>query len=221
MDWFKFPYTRKGWVSEKFLKVFGKKRSSKSKKYSDHHKNIAAALQKRFEEIYLKILKYGQKKTLNYNLALSGGCALNCKANGEIEKLNFKDIYIQPASGDAGLSIGAAKLAYEAKVKKNKKFDNKKIDISYFGTNCKSSEIIASAKKNKVKFKKISNIEQTAAKLISQKKIIGWVQGRSEFGPRALGNRSILASPDNIQIKDKINLKIKKDRCLDLLLLQF
>ncbi len=210
MDWFKFPYTRKGWVSEKFIKVFGKKRPNKNKTYSDHHKNIAAALQKRFEDIYLKILKFGQKKTSNNNLALSGGCALNCKANGEIEKLKFKDVYIQPASGDAGLSIGAAKLAYEAIGRKNKKFDNKRIDISYFGTKCETSDIITSAKKNKVKFKKIENIEKIAAKLISQKKIIGWVQGRSEFGPRALGNRSILASPDNIQIKNKINKKIKK-----------
>ncbi|MDB3991349.1 carbamoyl transferase, partial [bacterium] len=207
--WFNYPFTRKGWVSEKFLKIFGKPRSRKSASYSDHHKNIASALQKRFEEIYLEIIKYGKKKTkLNY-LTLSGGCALNCKANGEINNLKFKQVYIQPASGDAGLSIGAAKLGYET-ISKNKKFSNKHHDTSYFGTNCSNSEIRKYAKKLNVKYKKLKNPEKVAAQLIFKKKVIGWVHGRSELGPRALGNRSILACPNSIEIKNRINKKIKK-----------
>jgi carbamoyltransferase len=208
-SWFNYPFTRKGWVSQKFLRKFGKVRSPKSKTYSDHYKNIAAALQKRFEEVYLKIIRYGQKKTNLNNLTLSGGCALNCKANGKINNLKLNQVYIQPASGDAGLSIGAAKLGYET-LNKNKKFSNKHFDTTYFGTSCKNSEIQKNAKKHGVNCKKLKNPEKLAAQLIFNKKIIGWVQGRSELGPRALGNRSILACPNSIEIKNKINMKIKK-----------
>ena len=143
------------------------------------------------------------------NLTLSGGCALNCKANGEINNLNFNQVYIQPASGDAGLSIGAAKLGYES-ITKNKKFSNKPFDTTYLGTNCTNSEIIKYAKKYRVKCVKLKNPEKTAAQMIFKKKVIGWVQGRSELGPRALGNRSIIACPNSVKVKNKINKKIKK-----------
>ena len=207
--WFNFPFSRNGWVSNKFIKFFGKKRPVNSKSFSEHHKSIASALQKRFEEIYVKIIKHGQKKTSLKNLVLSGGCVLNCKANGELNKLNFDKIYIQPASGDSGLSIGAAKMAYNF-IKKNKVLKNAKFNHTYLGTEIKDHDIKFFAKKYNLKLKKFSNIEKIAASYIFNNKIIGWVQGRSEFGPRALGNRSILAAPNSIHIKNKINKNIKK-----------
>jgi len=207
--WFNYPYSREGWVSKKFLKFFGPRRNPKSKIFTEHHKNIASALQKRFEDIYLEIIKFGIKRSKLKNLTLSGGCALNCKANGELNGLKLNNIYIQPASGDAGLSIGAAKIGYEL-LKKNKKFDNKEIIHTYFGSNISDNEILSNLNKRKFKFIKCNNIEEVAANLIYKNKIIGWVQGKSEFGPRALGNRSIIARPDSKEIKNYINSKIKK-----------
>jgi len=209
LSWFNYPFSRKGWVSNKFINLFGKMKVYNKSNFSQHQKNIAAALQKRFEDIYIEIIKFSKNQTSIKNLTLSGGCALNCKANGKLNNLKFKQIYIQPASGDAGLSIGAAKMGYEF-FNKNKHLSNKQFNHSYLGTEVDEKEIIFYAKKNKLRFKKIANISKVAAKYISDGKIIGWVQGRSEFGPRALGNRSILSAPNNISIKNKINKFIKR-----------
>ncbi len=208
LSWFNFPFTRKGWVSKKFVEFFGEPRK-KNSIISNHHKNIASALQKVFEEIYINIIIQASKKTKSKNLTLSGGCALNCKANGLIlSKTKFKDIYIQPASHDAGLAVGAAYLAYLSENRKSKK-NFERFDHTYFGPNYSSLQIENTLKKINIKFEKLKDSSKDCAQKLKNGKVIGWFQGRMEFGPRALGNRSILSAPYPISKKNYINKKIK------------
>ena len=205
--WFNYPYTRKGWVSDKFLKIFGLPRKHDSK-LLDKHKDIASALQKRFEEAYIAYINRAFSITKIPYLTLSGGCALNCKANGLIQsKTKFKDVYIQPAAGDNGLSIGSGYLAYLTSSKiKYKPFYHKH---TYFGPEYSNHKIINILKNRKINFKIYKNIHDITAELLLNKKIIGWFQGRMEFGPRALGNRSIISSPFPVTQKNIINKQVK------------
>ena len=209
-SYFNYPYKLEGWVSDKFIKLFGKRRNKKSK-LEKRHKDIAAALQKRFEDAYLSFIKRAQNLTQLKTLTLSGGCALNCKANGEIiKKTNFKDIYIQPACGDNGLCIAAAHLAeIEISKKVNLKINFNKFSHTYFGPSFSNSQIKKQLISLNYKYKYISNAEAYAAQLLNNGKIIGWFQGRMEFGPRALGNRSILSAPFPLSKKHKLNRDIK------------
>ena len=206
-EWFNYPFSRKGWISKKFISVFGKQRK-KNEKLNQNFKNIAAALQQRFEEAYIAYLKRAYNISKMKNLTLSGGCALNCKANGLIEKkINFKKIYIQPAAGDNGLSIGAGYLSYLKNIKNPKK--NKYYEHTYFGPEFSDKEIKKILTKTNLKFEYCKDICKTTAALLNEKKIIGWFQGKMEFGPRALGNRSILSSPFPEEQKHIINNKVK------------
>ena len=212
LDWFDYWRKRSNIrVSQKFIKIFGPQRKE-NQKLNENYKNIAAALQFRFQEAYIEIIRNLIKKTKEKKLVLSGGCALNCKANGFIEKnFNLKDIYIQPAAGDNGLAVGAAYLGY-LNYTKFKKFNPKQIRHSYFGPEFNDASIVKILKKNKnkIKYKYYKNIEKISANYLAQNKIIGWFQGKMEFGPRALGNRSIVATPCNLDVKTRLNLEIKK-----------
>jgi carbamoyltransferase len=146
---------------------------------------------------------------------LSGGVALNCVANGKIEELKiFDNIYIQPASGDAGGALGCA-LAINHMYFNSERIYSKDYDLmkgSYLGPFYSNKEIILTNKKHKAIYEYIDSYEELSkktSKLIAEGNVIGWFQGRSEFGPRALGNRSILADPRNPQMQKKLNLKIK------------
>lgn len=211
LEWFTYWRERSNIrVSDKFVQVFGKKRK-KNNKLNQNYKNIAAALQFRFQEAYIQTIRRLLNKTKEKNLVLSGGCALNCKANGMIEKnFNLKNIYIQPAAGDNGLAVGAAYLGY-LNYTRNKFFKPKKINHSYFGPEYTNKEIIKILNQNKkIEFHYHNNIEKVTAKLLSDNNIIGWFQGKMEFGPRALGNRSILASPMDIKLKNRLNIDVKQ-----------
>lgn len=210
-SFFNYPYKLDGWVSEKFTNIFGPKRK-KIKTINSHYKNIAAALQKRFEDAYIAYVKRAKKLTKLENLTLSGGCVLNCKANGEIAKLKlFKNIYTQPACGDNGLCIAAAYFASQKTDKKNlnKDVNYEKFSHTYLGPSYNDTQILRAIKKTKYKFLYSENISEVASKYLSNGKVIGWFQGRMEFGPRALGNRSILSAPFPISKKKYLNLKIK------------
>ena len=153
--------------------------------------------------------------TNSKNLCLSGGVALNCVANGKIEELNiFDKIYIQPASGDAGGSLGAAlainHMYFDIERRYSKEYDL--MNGSYLGPYFSKKDILVISKRYKASFKYINSFEdlsKNVANLIAEGNVIGWFQGRSEFGPRALGNRSILADPRNPEMQKKLNLKIK------------
>ena len=210
LEWFNFPYSRQGWVSDKFIKYFGKIRAPGSK-ISTHHKNISSAAQKIFEDYYIKILNYSYNLTKSNNLTLSGGCALNCKANGLIfNQTNFKKVYIQPTAHDGGLSIGAAYLGYlESLNHKSKKKKNYEYTHTYFGPSFSNNVIRKILDKFSISYKYSNNYKIDCAKDLNNKKICGLFQGRMEFGPRALGNRSILSAPYPVNKKKIINNKIK------------
>jgi len=207
-DWITYHKERDTWLSEKFIKTFGKRRKY-ANKLTQHHKNIAAAIQLRLEEIVLHQLKYLKKKYKISKLCLAGGVALNCSMNGKIAKSKiFDEIFVQPASGDAGLAIGAA-INCSLETQPNKKLIFK--TNCYLGSRYSNTEIKRDIDKykNKIRIVNQKNFYDFASDVLIKKKIIGWFQGAAEFGPRALGNRSILASPNPGRIKDHINKNVK------------
>lgn len=176
------------------------------------HKDIAASLQEALEELVFHILRHHQKKTGHTKLCLAGGVAHNCTLNGKIMYSGmFEDLFVQPASHDAGCALGAALFAlYAARPTQPKPSP---LSHVYLGTRPEGRDSLAktlSRWKDFIDFESSDNIAERAASLIARGAIIGWVQGRSEFGPRALGNRSILADPRPAENKDIINEMVKK-----------
>ena len=202
--------------SEKLTKLLGEERNPNDK-IEKKHFDIASSLQKTFENIVFSILNKLYTDTKSENLCLAGGCALNSKFNGLIkERTNFKNIFIQPNAGDAGGSIGSA-LQFLNKSQINKSIHyQKQKNLCYLGSEYSNEYIEKTViKKDNLlkdyKFEKLSDSDlySNIAKRISENQVIGWFKGRCEWGPRALGNRSILADPRNPKIKDILNKKIK------------
>ena len=214
--YFKYTYGLRMIKESKFKSLFGFYSRKEEDEITQSHCNMALAIQKVTEEIVIKMVNETKKLTNSNNLCLSGGVALNCVANGKIEELGiFENIYIQPASGDAGGSLGAA-LAINHMYFDIERHYSKDYDLmkgSYLGPYFSNKEILIMNKKHKAVFEHEVSFEklcEKVAKLISDDNVVGWFQGRSEFGPRALGNRSILADPRNPKMQKKLNLKIKK-----------
>ena len=197
-------------TGQAFEKLFGVKTRKKDDDLQQIHKDIAASLQEVIEEILLKMADFAYKTYKTENLCLSGGVALNCVANGRIlRESKFKNIYIFPASGDAGGSVGASLYLYHHILKKGKP---QKLKTIYLGPEYKKSEILEFLEKHKINYISSKNPEEIPdliAQKLEQNKIIGHFAGRMEFGPRALGNRSILADPRQEENWKKVNLKIK------------
>ena len=201
-------------TNEKFHNLFGEKpRNSKLDKLTQFHMDIAASIQKVTEDIILKIA-ISLKKEFNIdNLCLAGGVALNCVANGILLKKNiFKNIWVQPASGDAGGSLGAALALWHIGLQKKREVNPKdSMNGSYLGPEYKQDEIEKFLNDAGAIFKILDEnelIQQTVNDL-SNKMAIGWFQGRMEFGPRALGCRSILGDPRSSEMQKNLNLKVK------------
>ena len=202
----------KNLYSDKLIKLLGPERKSDDE-INERHTNIAKSAQVVYENTFFKLLNDLYEKYKIKNLTLSGGCAMNSVANGKIlKKTPFENIYISPNPGDAGGSIGSALLFLDKKkiqVKTN-------INYAYLGKNYRNEEIenVIKIKKLENNFfvKKFSEIEllDIAVQELSDSKIVGWFQGKMEWGARALGNRSILADARNHNIKDIINSKIKR-----------
>ena len=201
-------------TNEKFDDLFGQKpRDPQSQKLTQFHMDIASSIQKVTEEIMIKLARSIRKEYGFKNLCLAGGVALNCVANGKIlqEKI-FDNIWIQPAAGDAGGSLGAA-LALWYSEQKNERVVNSKDDMkgSYLGTDFTQEEIEKELKSIGAHYE-IFNYDQLidkTAQFLSEEKAIGWFQGRMEFGPRALGGRSILGDPRSDKMQKNLNLKVK------------
>jgi len=213
--YFKYTYGMRMIKENEFNSLFGFYTRKEEDEISQTHCNMALAIQKVTEEIVIKMVKETKKLTNSKNLCFSGGVALNCVANGKIEELGiFEKIYIQPASGDAGGSLGSA-LAINHMYFDSERNYSSEYDLmkgSYLGPYFSNKEIITTNKKYKAVYQHLESFEELSmkvAELISQGYVIGWFQGRSEFGPRALGNRSILADPRNPEMQKKLNLKIK------------
>jgi len=200
-------------TNNEFSKLFGNPvRDPNKVLLNDFHMNIASSIQAVTEEIVLRLTKDIAKKYKIKNLCLAGGVALNCVANGKIlkEKL-FNNIWIQPAAGDAGGSLGAALAYWHHELKMRRKEFKDQMKGSYLGPKFDNSSIEAKLKLLKAKYKKYNSNEiiSLTAKGLSNEKTVGWFQGRMEFGPRALGGRSILADPRSEKMQKELNLKIK------------
>lgn len=193
-------------VSEKFERTFGPRRVPGSE-ITTRYKNIAAFLQYITEETVLHCAKYAMEFTSERNLCLSGGVALNSVTNGKVLKeLKPKQLFIQPASTDDGSVLGAALFVFYFGSGRKPVYIK---DTVYLGPEYLDGEIEMCLKRNGFEYKRSRNIEKMVAREIAEGKIVAWFQGRSEFGPRALGNRSILADPRDPTIKDKLNSKVK------------
>jgi len=208
--YFKYTYGLKMIKENSFKSLFGFHTRKEEEEISQTHCNMALAIQMVTEEIVIKMVREAKKLTNSNNLCLSGGVALNCVANGKIEELGiFDNIYIQPASGDAGGSLGAA-LSINHMYFDSERHYSEEYDLmkgSYLGPYFSNKEIIITNKKYKANYEYVESFEElseTVARLISEGNVIGWFQGRSEFGPRALGNRSILADPRNPEMKKNL-----------------
>ena len=201
-------------TNEKFNDLFGQKpRNPQNEKITQFHMDIAASIQKVTEEIMINLAKSIRAEYCIRNLCLAGGVALNCVANGKIlkEKI-FDNIWIQPAAGDAGGSLGAA-LALWHIDQGNKRSVNLKDDMkgSYLGTEFNQDEIEIELKTIGANFETLEYDEliDKTVEFLSNEKAVGWFQGRMEFGPRALGGRSILGDPRSDKMQKNLNLKVK------------
>ena len=213
MNYFEFATDLK-MIGKKFETLFGSNIRKSNEKINQFHMDIASSIQDVLEEIILKLITNLKKNypKLN-NLCLAGGVALNCVANGKIHKSKiFENIWIQPASGDAGGSIGAGLAYWYKNYSKDYEDDKKK---NYFdprlGTEYSNEKIENVLKKFNAKYRYLNDSEliRETAYLLSEKKVIGWFQDKMEFGPRALGSRSIIADPRDQFMQKKINMKIK------------
>jgi carbamoyltransferase len=202
---FHITRTRKRY-SKKFESIFGPPRK-KDEKINQHYMDIAAALQKTLEEACFHILSDLKDKTGSRNLCLSGGVALNSVMNGKVLKNRlFDNVFIQPAASDSGCSIGAAFYIYNILLNKPRKFVFKTACI---GKAFSEKDILKAINKAGSSFARLNNTAEETAKLLAQGKIVGWFQGRAEFGPRALGSRSILTAPFPAEMKDILNKRVK------------
>ena len=183
----------------------------KIEKFSQESKDIAKSLQAVFEKTVLKIINRLYKKVPSKNLVMAGGCAMNGLVNGRIFKESFfKNHFIQPASTDDGTALGAAYYCWHNLLNKKERFIMKH---AFWGPSYSEDHILKAIKEKNLTFKIFTNIDeltQNAARYIAEGNVAGWYQGRSEWGARALGNRSILANPAIKDMKNIINSKIKK-----------
>ncbi len=201
--------------NKKWKLLFGFEKRKEEKRIEQYHCNLALAIQKVTEEIVVKMAFEAKRITGAENLCLAGGVALNCVSNSKLEKENiFKKIYIQPAAGDAGGALGASLAINYMYFHQDRKVNNK-IDAmfgSYLGPDYSNKEIELMNRKEKAitrKYTDFSQLSVNVAEILVKGNVVGWFQDRMEFGPRALGNRSILGDPRNSEMQKKMNLKIK------------
>ena len=200
-------------TNKKFSSLFGKPvRDPENEQLTQFHMDIASSIQAVTEEIILKLTKSIKKEYNINNLCLAGGVALNCVANGKIlETKMFDKIWVQPAAGDAGGSLGAALGYWYRELSNNRNNFKDEMSGSFLGPKYDNFFIEKSLNKLNANFQKMddNDLMKTVAKELSQNKIVGWFQGKMEFGPRALGSRSILANPTSEKMQKELNLKIK------------
>jgi len=214
-DYFDYATGLKMTKNSKWKQLFGVPVRQPESELTQEYCNLALAIQNVTEEVVLRMALEAKRLTGSENLCLAGGVALNCVANGKLQNENiFEQIYIQPAAGDAGGAIGSALAAhhiyFDQPRKTVKHFDT--MQGSYLGPEFSDLDIRLAAKKYKAVVDHFDDFELLAsqtAQLLTNGKVVGWFQGRMEFGPRALGNRSILGDARNSEMQKQLNLKIK------------
>ncbi len=230
MKYFSYHHSTTKSFNYNFVKLFGEPRNPSSRFIVDRDNylydkspvtegelqqnrrfaDIAASIQKVTEDILIKISNYLYRKTGLKKLCLSGGVALNCVANYKILKHTpFDEVFIQPSAGDGGGALGAALYVWHCMLGRPRKFI---LNHTYWGKGYSSSDIQSFLDRKSIHYRKFIDERELlnyVTEALVKQKIVGWFHGRSEWGPRALGNRSILADPRNISMKDNINLKVK------------
>ncbi len=204
--WHYLPGSRCGYFSQRFIDRFGPPRK-KDEPITEHHRNLAASAQRLLEDIVLNLCRSLHKETGLKKLCLAGGVALNCSMNGRLKREGpFEDIWVQPASGDDGIAIGAALQLHHQFGGSPRNFV---MDHAFLGPEVSNEEIGDFLDLTKTPYHRSENIAEDTAKLLAEGKIVGWFQGPMEFGPRALGSRSILADPTRPDMKDLLNKHVK------------
>jgi len=201
-------------TNKKFHKLFGAPPRKPESRVTRREMDLARSIQEVTEEVMLRITRYVHQRTGMKHLCLAGGVALNCVGNGRILREGpFEKIWIQPASGDAGGALGAALYAWYHYLQNPRVADGKKDSMSgsYLGPEFSKNEIREFLMKNNIPHKELvdDEVAGTVADLIAREKVIGWFQGRMEFGPRALGGRSIIGDSRSPEMQEQMNLKIK------------
>ena len=198
-------------TNKKFNQLFGGPPRTSETPIDQRHKDIARSIQAVTEDVVMAMASHVHKETKMENLCLAGGVALNCVSNGRLVRESpFKDIYVQPAAGDAGCALGAASLAYYHWLGNERKAKTV-LPSPYVGPGFSDEEIEKALKERGAVYKKLNpkDLLKQTAKLMADRRVVGWFQGRMEFGPRALGNRSILADATDEKMQKNLNLKIK------------
>lgn len=193
---------------ERFTDAFGPRRR-RGEPISDHHRDLAFALQSTIEETILHIVRALSKRHPSRNLCLTGGVALNCVANARILRdTDYQSVWVPPCASDSGAPLGSALWHYHQTLGQPRKFE---LTHAFYGTQYSDAEITRALDAAGLAYRRLGERElvQRVAKDLAARKIVGWFQGRSEIGPRALGNRSILADPRDAAIKDYINTRVK------------
>jgi carbamoyltransferase len=199
-------------TNDKFAKLFGGPARKSSEPLTQHHMDLAASLQAATEEVVLRLTRSLREETGIRNLCLAGGVALNCVANGKVLRDGkFDHVYVQPAAGDAGGALGAALVGYHMQLGQPRKADGDAMRGSYLGPEFSNADIAQRLEAAGARFESLDDaaLIDTTAGALSEGKALGWFQGRMEFGPRALGNRSILGDPRSPTMQKTLNLKVK------------
>ncbi len=209
LDYFTYHlggHTRGSWVSEKFIRIFGLPREPESG-LGERDRDLAASVQKMTELAGVHLAEHLYEQTHAKHLCITGGVALNSVMNAAIlNRTGFKDIYVQPAAGDAGTALGAAYYTWNVILDRPRTFV---MEHAYWGPEYHDDATEKLLREAKLSFTKEADPPRKAAQLLSEGKIVGWFQGRVEAGPRALGNRSILADPRRAEMKDIVNAEVK------------
>lgn len=216
MDYFDFATGDRMCNNSMWQKLFDVKKREAESDFSQVYMDMAAAIQIVTEEIVFKMARTAKELTGSENLVLAGGVALNCVANGKLERQNlFKKIWIQPAAGDAGGALGGALAAYHVYHGGKRTINSDNSDQmrgSYLGPSFSKGDVVRLCRKYNAVVKEFGDFQELTeqvARLLADGKVVGWFQGRMEWGPRALGNRSILGDPRNPEMQKRLNLKIK------------
>ncbi len=216
MDYFNYATGLTMCVDDKWESLFGVPLRPREGFLDQRYMNLALAIQQATEDIVLKLADTAKKLTGAENLVMAGGVALNCVANGKLlRRGTFKDLWIQPAAGDAGGALGAALAAWHIWREQERRLPNPAMDQmqgSYLGPEFEAAEMQRVARRHRAPYKHYPDFDELirdVAALMNQGLVVGWFQGRMEWGPRALGNRSILGDPRHPEMQKRLNLKIK------------
>jgi carbamoyltransferase len=202
--WYQYGAARL--VSDRFVRVFGPPRPPDGE-LLDHHRDVAFALQRQTEEVVLARARWLRRETGLSRLVMAGGVALNCVANGRLVREGvFDEVFVQPAAGDNGASLGAALHVSHRRLGAAR---GPAMRHAFVGPGFTDEETVAAARERGLEVERPADVVDVTADLLARGDVVGWMQGRMEYGPRALGNRSILADPTRADAKERVNAEVK------------